>query len=461
MSSYGIHWFRRDLRIHGNEAFLWSHRKYQGRVLGIFIFDKKFLSRTDFSHNRFHFFLKTLEKLKSELEALGTDLLFLDEGPFAGFDRVLQSVKGPSPQSVSWCRDYEPFARARDQKLEDYFKKRGIETHIERDHLLIEPNEVVKASDPEKPFQVFTPYFRQWLKVFRTEEVEDRLARFSKKAPTKIQPFRWGEFLEMGAVPTFESYLKRNAARVTVPIPEAGVDAAASRLKQFAKKLEAYPQERDIPGRSGTSGLSIFFKNGTLTVAEVIHRLKLDKTPLREGSGAFVYLKELAWREFYYYILYHFPHVESESFNPKYRHLKWENNEKWFQAWKEGRTGFPIVDAGMRQLRDTGWMHNRVRMIVASFLTKDLLIDYRWGERYFMEQLLDGDLAPNNGGWQWAASTGCDPQPYFRVFNPTLQGEKFDPSGSYIKRYLPDREKVAPIVDHAEQREAAIALYKS
>ena len=203
------------------------------------------------------------------------------------------------------------------------------------------------------------------------------------------------------------------------------------------------------------------------------------KNPSRWSDGEAKFVSEIIWREFYYYILSRNPRVERESFNPLYSKIAWKNNEEWFSAWKEGRTGFPIVDAGMRELNETGWMHNRVRMIVASFLTKDLHIDWRWGEQYFMEKLLDGDLAPNNGGWQWAASTGCDPQPYFRVFNPYLQSEKFDPTGVYIKRFIPElkdcpvkliheppqdlmnRNYPAPMVDHSVQRLEAIALYKS
>jgi deoxyribodipyrimidine photo-lyase len=209
--------------------------------------------------------------------------------------------------------------------------------------------------------------------------------------------------------------------------------------------------------------MSVYLKNGSITIAQIAAILELTA----DGPGL-KYFQELIWREFYFHILYHVPRVETETFNPKYRVLAWENDAEKFARWKEGRTGFPIVDAGMRQLNATGWMHNRVRMIVASFLTKDLLVDYRWGERYFMEKLLDGDLAPNNGGWQWAASTGCDPQPYFRIFNPTSQGEKLDPRGEYVTRWVPElagRERIHdpldPIVDHAKARERALHLFKS
>ena len=259
-----------------------------------------------------------------------------------------------------------------------------------------------------------------------------------------------------------------------IEIPAAGSAAVWRAVQEFRKKVEDYPRGRDVPAEPGTSHFSIFFKNGSLTPAQAIAGLGLSEAGVNDPGGAFV--RQIVWREFYYHILFHLPRVEKEAYNEKYKELAWENRKDWFQAWQEGLTGYPIVDAGMRQLRTTGWMHNRVRMIVASFLTKDLLIDWLWGERYFMEQLLDGDLAPNNGGWQWAASTGCDPQPYFRVFNPWLQAEKFDPDGTYIRRYVPELaslkgkdlhkpEKVAqvyrkPIVDHAAQKKKAIALFK-
>jgi deoxyribodipyrimidine photo-lyase len=234
--------------------------------------------------------------------------------------------------------------------------------------------------------------------------------------------------------------------------------------------LGQYDEARDIPGIPGTSQMSIFLKNGSITVAQIIAACKLT-----DGK----YLNELIWREFYYHILAHRPDVETSAFHEKYNKLQWQNKESYFNAWQEGKTGYPIVDAGMRQLQETGWMHNRVRMIVASFLTKDLLIDYRWGENHFMKLLLDGDLAPNNGGWQWAASTGCDPQPYFRIFNPVLQSQRYDPDGDYIRRYVPElkdfdskeihepwnssKKSTYPkrIVIHAEQKEKALQLFKS
>jgi deoxyribodipyrimidine photo-lyase len=254
-----------------------------------------------------------------------------------------------------------------------------------------------------------------------------------------------------------------------VPIPPAGSVAALARLRRFTPRLAEYKGARDLPSLDGTSRLSIYFKNGSLTPAQAIAALEVGDATFAEGSSRSAFLREIVWREFYYHVLWHRPDVETQAFLPQFRKLRWQNREDWFEAWKAGRTGYPLVDAGMRQLAETGWMHNRVRMVVASFLTKDLLIDWRWGERYFMDRLLDGDLAPNNGGWQWAASTGCDPQPYFRIFNPTLQSQKFDPDGTYLRSYLPERKDDdrkaihlprKPIVDHAKQKVKALAMYK-
>ncbi len=494
-ASYGLHWFRRDLRIAGNPALKWNWQRHQGRVLGVFCFDKVFLSRSDFSHARFQFFLQTLAALKQELQACGSDLIFMDVGPDEGFTELfarLSAAGQPLPSSIAWNRDYEPFARQRDQRMQSFFQAKGLEVHTERDHLIIEPHEIIKESQPDSPYQVYSPFQKSWLKVFQKPEVQDRILQQKKGLKhldaavkgklEKIFDLTWSDRLPKSFVQQqtelLQSYHDKNGQRVAIPIPDAGSTAAYHALQSFRPKVDDYGEQRDIPSVAGTSRLSIFFKNGSLTPAQVIAAMQLGPEDTKDtGRGKF--LAELIWREFYYYILSKFPRVENEAFLERYQNLKWQNREDHFEAWKDGRTGFPIVDAGMRELKQTGWMHNRVRMIVASFLTKDLLIDWKWGERYFMETLLDGDLAPNNGGWQWAASTGCDPQPYFRIFNPLLQSQKFDPDGIYIKRFIPEMAQAkgkdvhqpsllarskgypAPIVDHAKQRDRALALYKS
>jgi deoxyribodipyrimidine photo-lyase len=264
--------------------------------------------------------------------------------------------------------------------------------------------------------------------------------------------------------------------KAEVSLPEAGSRAALQQLERFVHEgLDDYAEKRDYPAAPGTSRLSYYLKNGSITTAQIISQLK----PSARAPSHTKYLSELIWREFYYHILYHCPRVEHEAFQLKYRDIDWEDNEQLFQAWCEGKTGYPIVDAAMRELNTTGWMHNRMRMVVASFLTKDLLINWQWGERYFMRKLLDGDLAPNNGGWQWAASTGCDPQPYFRIFNPTLQGKRYDPEGEYVRRFVPELAEVdsrkihepwklkefpkgypKPIVNHASRSLKAVSLFK-
>ena len=364
--------------------------------------------------------------------------------------------------------------------------------HSERDHLLIEPDELLRGSRPGQYYQVYTPWAKRWFERLTEPDIAGRitaqkkgLAYLWKRAKGQLDPrlfqLTWQDLF--AAAPPWEdqllSYAERNRSRVRVPLPIAGSLAALERVSEFRQQgLAQYHQRRDLPGVAGTSRLSIFLKNGSLTSAQVLAALELGDTPFDFPGSATTFVKEIAWREFYYHVLYHCPRVETTAFLEKYRDLPWENRSDWFECWQRGETGYPIVDAGMRELAATGWMHNRVRMIVASFLTKDLLIDWRWGERYFMERLLDGDLAPNNGGWQWSASTGCDAQPYFRIFNPTRQGETFDPDGEYVRRWIPELAQVPakhvhtphasglslgypqPIVDHAVQKAKALALYR-
>lgn len=480
MHNWGIHWFRRDLRVTGNPSLNENLKRNSGRVLGIFCFDSTFLKRPDFSHNRFAFFLKTMGELRREMRDLGGELLVVDCLPLETFQRLLghlSSNRVSHPSLITWNRDYEPFARRRDETVEKYLRQSGIATHNMRDHLLFEPWEVMRDNGF---YQVYSPYGKQWFNALSSAEGKSRLQlseRDSRRVPFKM---KWTEISSHQDFPfsdKFNEFEMRIRKHITVPIPEAGFKTAFRVLEDFRTNLRDYKKHRDIPSYEGTSRLSIYLKNGSLTVPQIIQTLGLEKCRWMNDNGPTQFTKELAWREFYYSILYHRPQVEHESFNPKYVTLKWENNKNYFARWCEGTTGYPIVDAGMRQLLTTGWMHNRVRMIVASFLTKDLLIDWRWGENHFMKYLLDGDLAPNNGGWQWAASTGCDPQPYFRVFNPWLQSAKFDPDGHYIRKYVPelrdapvaalhkadqDRTKwkyPAPIVDHSERRELALQLY--
>jgi deoxyribodipyrimidine photo-lyase len=493
--SWGLHWFRRDLRVAGNSALKYNFKKHQGRVLGIFCFDPTFLSREDFSHHRFAFFMETLEELKNELVELGGDLLVLEGKPeeaLAELMRVLSHEGINLPATVTFNRDYEPFARARDERVKNFFSTNtSSEVYTARDHLFFEPGEVLKnAKDTQSFYSVYSPFAKKWFEHFKSSEAQQRILdqgeslkylqnRIEGKKIEKIFSLTWRDLFGLKKLPEdkLQKFKSDNLKHVQIAIPKAGSLEAFRQLKSFKNKINDYLDKRDIPSVSGTSKLSLFYKNGSLSSSLTMAYLKLEMESFSEKNGPHQFFKELVWREFYYHIMWFRPDVERQSFLPAFRHLAWENDEKKFEAWTKGETGFPIVDAGMRELNQTGWMHNRVRMIVASFLTKDLLIDWRWGEKYFMEKLLDGDLAPNNGGWQWAASTGCDPQPYFRIFNPELQSEKFDPQGEYIKRYVPELQNLslkeihAPkarpqtypqqIVNHALQRDKALQIYKA
>lgn len=494
MENYGIHWFRRDLRIAGNENLRHNWKQHQGRVLGIFCFDSVFLSRPDFSHNRFAFFLKTLSVLKEELQAQGGDLLVVDEQPHLAFPKILTYLKNKKmklPSLISYGADYEPFARSRDEKVAQIISEFGVELQSERDHLLIEPWEILK--DDGGFYQVYTPFSKRWFEKLKTPLIQSRLQqqtqaesyyrRLVQGKLEKIFQMNWTDVSgkDFPYNDRLQFFIEENNKAVTIPVPEAGFRVAYDRLKKFSNIVDSYKEQRDFPELDGTSQMSLYQKNGSLVSSQILQFLNLGQTQLTDSKGSenrLQFVKEIAWREFYYSIIYHKPQSEKQSFNPLYQNIKWQNNELWFQRWCEGQTGFPIVDAGMRQLNATGWMHNRVRMIVASFLVKDLLISWQWGENYFMKMLLDGDIAPNNGGWQWAASTGCDAQPYFRVFNPWLQSAKFDPEAHYIKHFVPELRDLsaaqihdpeasrcvngypAPMVQHSVQKEKAIALFK-
>lgn len=489
--SVGIHWFRRDLRIGGNPALSENYQKSEGRILGLFCFDRKFLNREDFSVSRFQFFLHTLQSLSDELKAMGGDLLFVDQQPYQAIPEILQELSKQkyTLSYLSWNRDYETFARERDQRMVNLISKNGLQYIERRDHLLIEPHEISKSEQAMEPYQIYTPFAKKWLARAKGDTFKSRLNWGTRGNDYLSGVGRdrvcfnsvWKDVVSKAWFQkhqfTLQEVIQKNKEKCRINIPEAGSAAVRRALEKFKDRVESYDGQRDFPALPGTSHFSVFLKNGSLTTGMICQFLKLDIYDAKPVTSKQKFLSELIWREFYYHILYHHPRVEREAFQIKYRDLKWQNDSSLFEKWKSGQTGFPIVDAGMRQLKTTGWMHNRVRMIVASFLTKDLLIDWRWGEAYFMKALLDGDLAPNNGGWQWAASTGCDAQPYFRIFNPWSQSKKFDVDGAYIKRYLPELASMpakelhapilnhkhypAPCVDHAEQRQRALEMYKS
>ncbi len=488
IKSLGIHWFRRDLRIAGNTALRAQQERHHGRVLGLFAFDKQFLSRPDFSPNRFQFFLQSLQALRDELRTAGGDLLVLDVGPDHAIKIIADQLPTNLPVTISWSRDYEPFAQQRDTRVTALCQSLNWPVETQRDHLLFEPHEI--SSGQGTPYKVYSPFAKRWFELLKSADGQERIKRQqaavtflqnrSKGKQAKLFQLTWTELLDRKSPKDhLDAYVQSNGKLTTVPIPESGSLKAWDSLVKFGKKLPFYGEHRDFMAKQGTSGLSLYLKNGSITVPQIIAAYDLQHLKFSGDDGATKFLKELVWREFYYHVMWHFPRCESEAFQEQYKNIAWDDNPKYFDAWKLGQTGFPIVDAAMRQLQTTGLMHNRARMIVASFLTKDLHIDWRWGERWFMNQLLDGDLAPNNGGWQWAASTGCDAQPYFRIFNPTRQSERFDPDGTYIKHFVPELRDVdsdeihdpkpatrkscgypAPIVEHKQQAIKAQMLFK-
>ena len=486
---FGLHWFRRDLRVVGNAAFAEARTRHAGNVFGLFIVDHAFSARRDFSPNRFGFLLATLRALRKDLLDIGSELLVLSGPPAHVFPELLHSLAelGRMPDTVSFCREYDENARRRDAQIERQLGRAGIRALVQRDHLLIEPHELLKKATND-PYVVFTPFARRWRELLQEDAIRARVAEPPMiLARPPVGRRQWGDG---HAGPTrdevralwrrldrLETLTHDQSTRATVPMPPAGHAAAVSCLHNFGRRLEGYGAARDFPADNGSSGLSVYLNNGTISSAQVIHLLGLHERPQPGGPSGEKFLSELIWREFYHHVLFHFPLLGRTALNPAYRTIRWRKASRAFAAWKAGQTGFPIVDAGMRQLAATGWIHNRVRMIVASFLAKDLQVDWRLGARWFMQTLLDGDRAANYGGWQWAASTGCDAQPYFRVFNPWIQSRRFDPAGAYIRRFVPElagcdaaalhHPQAArpgyprPIVDHAMQRLHSIALYRN
>jgi deoxyribodipyrimidine photo-lyase len=335
-----------------------------------------------------------------------------------------------SVKAVFTNHDYEPYAKLRDKQVEQLLNENGAAFHTFKDQVIFEKDEILK--DDGKPYTVYTPYSKKW-----KAKVNDF---YLKSYPTEKY---FGNFLKF-KTENFPSLEEICFEKTDLEIPSAEVELGI---------IKNYHNTRDIPGVHGTSRLSVHLRFGTISIRE-LSRLA------QKTNGK--YLNELIWREFYMLILWHFPQVEN-AFKPKYDLVEWEQNKAHFDAWCRGETGYPIVDAGMRELNETGWMHNRVRMIVASFLTKHLLLDWRWGEAYFAKKLLDFELSSNNGGWQWAAGSGCDAAPYFRVFNPELQTKKFDPELKYIKKWVPEFQELTyakPIVEHKGARVRALERYK-
>ena len=427
-----IFWFRRDLRWQDNVGLY--HALYQAKleghqVLPIFVFDKTILAQSEEkADRRVDFIHQTLTRLQNELVAKGKSLWVQYGTPIEVFEKLFAEF---NIASVYTNHDYGPKANARDKSIEALALKNGASFHHYKDQVIFEKDEVTK--DDGKPYTIYTPYANKWRTVWSQQ--------IPKKHPSeKLLDY----FLDTKAF-KLPSLKEIGFEKTDLVIPPMSYDT---------KLVKNYTEQRNFPALNATTHLSVHLRFGTISA----RTLALETQSLNS-----TFFNELIWRDFYHMILWHFPQIaEGKSFKPKYDFIEWRNNEKEFEAWCQGKTGYPIVDAGMRELNTTGFMHNRVRMIVASFLTKHLLIDWRWGEAYFAQKLLDFDLAANNGGWQWASGSGCDAAPYFRVFNPRLQTEKFDKELKYIRHWVPEFDSLEypqPIVVHEVARERVLAAY--
>lgn len=425
-----IFWFRRDLRLKDN-AGLYYALKSEFPVLPIFIFDTLILERLqDEDDARVTFIYNAISALNRDLQEHGSAIKVKYGTPEEVWKELLEEF---DIQAVFTNHDYEPYAKIRDEAIAEVLKAKEVELRTFKDHVIFEKNEILKENGT--PYTVFTPYKRKWLE--------------------KLDPI-----FHLRAYPT-EKYFKNFLQTPSYGIPELeklGFRRSSLTFpdKEYKNVIEEYSSTRDLPALAGTSKIGVHLRFGTISIREVGHEAFRAKEK--------TWLSELIWRDFYAMILWHFPYSAQSSFKKEFDSIPWLNREEDFKAWCEGNTGYPIVDAGMRQLNATGWMHNRVRMITASFLCKHLLIDWRWGEAYFARKLIDYDMASNVGGWQWAAGTGNDAAPYFRVFSPDLQTKKFDPKLEYVKKWVPefsDPFKYAqPIVDHKFARERALKIYK-
>ncbi|GAB2767015.1 deoxyribodipyrimidine photo-lyase [Rhabdobacter roseus] len=426
-----LFWFRRDLRLQDN-AGLYHALRSGYPVLPFFLFDRHILDPLeDKRDRRLEFIHQVLGELQEELKEKGSTLLVKYGYPEGTWQQLLEDY---AIAEVYTNHDYEPYAQERDKKIEALLRERGIAFKTYKDQVIFEKDEILTTQ--HKPYTVFTPYSRAW-----KQKAKDPF--YVKSYPT-------------------EKYFRHFLSATSEPLPTLEALGFEASGEPFPKKvlrremLEKYHDLRNYPAAPGTSRLSVHLRFGTVSIRELA----------RKGEAhSSTWLNELIWRDFYQQILWNFPHVgEGKAFRPEYDRIRWRNHEEEFQKWCEGRTGFPIVDAGMRQLNATGYMHNRVRMITASFLIKDLLVDWRWGEAYFAAKLLDYDLAANNGGWQWAAGSGTDAAPYFRIFNPTSQAQKFDPQQKYLRDWIPELNSLdypPPMVDHAQARERCLKAYKA
>nr|WP_294936378.1 deoxyribodipyrimidine photo-lyase [uncultured Flavobacterium sp.] len=423
-----VFWFRRDLRLDDNTA-LFHALNSDEEVMPIFIFDETILSQLESDDPRVTFIHKQLASINEELQKKGKSLAIFHGNPLDVFRKLISENE---IKEVYTNHDYEPSARKRDKEINTLLKEKNIAFKTCKDQLVFEKNEVTK--DDGKPYVVFTPYSRKW---------KENLSKI------KLPNYKSEDLIANFAVHSYPF----------LSLKDIGFEASEIKPMPYnisEKLLSHYEETRNFPAIEGTSMLSVYLRFGTISIRKLVREAKEIKNE--------TFLNELIWREFFMQILWHFPHTANRSFREKYDNIQWSNDEELFQKWCEGKTGYPFVDAGMRELNATGHMHNRVRMIVASFLCKHLLIDWRWGEAYFAHKLLDYEQSSNVGNWQWAAGSGVDAAPYFRIFNPTEQIKKFDKDLTYIKKWVPELETTAypkPIVEHKEAREKCLQVYKA
>ncbi len=470
MSNLILFWHRRDLRISDNIGLTQASQESK-TVVGIFCLDENILKRDDVAPARLTYMIGCLQHLQKRYKQIGSQLLIISGKPTEAIPKLATFLEA---KAVYWNQDVEPYSRERDRLVKERLEAVNIQVKTFWDQLLHSPEEIFTGT--KKPYSVYTPFWKTWKSKKKSEPVN--ISSLKGLTEEQLQQTKQIGVIDLPTAKQLGFNWENQL------ILEPGEAAALEKLETFSNgAIYSYEEQRNFPSIDGTSLLSPALKFGTLGIRtvwaktqELIKNCRSDEA----FENIETWQKEIAWREFYQYVMYHYPQLETGPYREHWKNFPWENNEVYFQAWCQGKTGYPIVDAAMRQLNETGWMHNRCRMIVASFLTKDLIINWQWGEKYFMQKLIDGDLSANNGGWQWSASSGMDPKP-LRIFNPTSQTQKYDPEAEYIRQWVSELRSVdteylvtgkipaderegvdypAPIVDHKTRQQLFKALYQ-